>query len=146
MTRSLQFSVSKIINAPLSFVYRWCTDFREDDQKITDQRRRIRIHERTATRFIMSVRDRHGAKIVSAARIVTLKPPDSWHLDWIGDEYDEKGDYRLTKLGSRRTRFSATFKVASIKPGAPTKQEMRRNVTAVWDKYTRALEKDYASR
>ncbi len=143
MTKSFQFSISRIINASLPFAYRWCTDFREDDYKISSQKRRIRIYERTTNRLIMSVRDRRSDKLVSAARIVTLKPPDSWHLDWIGDENDEKGDYHLSRLGSHRTRFNATFSVTTKTADAPTKKEMQRSVDAVWDKYTRALEKDY---
>ena len=89
----------------------WWTDFREDDVKITGQKRRVTILERTSNRIIMSVRYRSRGKIQNAARIVTLKPPDAWHLDWIGDDQDETGDYKLTRLDNRRTRLSVLFRV-----------------------------------
>ena len=141
--KPFQFSVSKIINAPLPFVYAWCTDFREDDYKISGQNRRIAIFERTANRFIMSIRDKRNSKVVTAARIVTFNPPNSWHLDWIGDENDERGDYRLTRLGAHKTRLNATFKVKPKASDAPRKSEMQKNVNAAWNRYASALEKDY---
>jgi hypothetical protein len=97
---SLQVSVSRKINAPLSFVYAWWTDFSEGDPKITGQKRRLIILERRANRIIMSVRYTSHGRILTAARIVTLKPPNAWHLDWIGDEDEETGDYQLRRLGA----------------------------------------------
>jgi hypothetical protein len=35
------YRVSRVINAPLKFVYDWCTDFRENDNKIPGSRTRI---------------------------------------------------------------------------------------------------------
>ena len=141
--RSFSVKISRIIYAPLSYVYSWWTDFREDDMKITSQKRRISILERTNNRIIMSVRYRSRDRTKNAARIVTLKPPNAWHLDWIGNELYETGDYRLTRLDNRRTKLSVVFKVKSRAASWSDKSIFRKNINSVWDKYVAALEKDY---
>ena len=143
--RPFQFSISKVINAPLSYVFSWCTDFREDDNKLSGQKRRISIFERTKHRFIMSIKTRRGSKVISAARIVSLAPPNAWHLDWIGDENDETGDYQLTRIDGRTTRLNATFKVKPKTSNAPNKKQMAQSVNSAWTNYVAALEKDYKS-
>ena len=140
---ALQVSVSRVINAPLPFVYAWWTDFSERDPKITGQKRRLIILERNAKRIIMSVRYTSHGLVMTAARIVTLNPPNAWHLDWIGDEYDETGDYRLRRLGVRRTRLDAAFKVDYKNRRAPSKLAFLKNIDELWDKYAAALESDY---
>lgn len=132
-----------MINAPLPFVYAWWTDFREDDPQITGQSRTISIFERTANLVIMSVKYVSHGEAKTAARIVSLKPPDAWHLDWIGDEGNEIGDYKLTRLDSNRTRLRAIFRVSSKTPGAYARSTFLKGVNAGWDKYVPALETDY---
>jgi len=144
--RPFQFSISRSINVPISYTFDWCTDFREDDHRLGGQKRRIAILERTEQRFIMSIKTRHGSKVISAARIVSLAPPNAWHLDWIGDENDETADYRLTRLSARKTRLNATFKVKPKTSSAPKKEQMIKSVNLSWDQYISALENDYKAR
>jgi hypothetical protein len=138
--------ISRVINAPLSFVYSWWTDFREDDPKITGQERTISIFEHNGSRIIMSVSHQSDDKTVSAARIVSLMPPDAWHLDWIGDEFDETGDYKLTPISSGRTKLAAIFKVKPKTTNCPDKANLRKNINEVWVKYIEALESDASNR
>lgn len=145
MTRQLSFTVkvSRKIMAPLSFAYAWCTDFREDDPQISGQKRRILMLEKTKGRFIMSATSKSHGRTVTAARIVSLNPPNSWHLDWIGDEHDETGDYRLTRLSGSATRLRMTFKVRNKTPRTSGKAAFVKEINAMWDKYVQALEGDY---
>jgi hypothetical protein len=46
------YHVSEIINAPLRFVFDWCTDFREDDNQITGSKTLRKIMQRTKRRAI----------------------------------------------------------------------------------------------
>ena len=124
-------------------MYAWWTDFREDDPKITGQKRRLAILERNAQRIIMSVRYTSHSRVMTAARVVTLKPPYAWHLDWIGDEFGETGDYRLRSLGARKTKLHAIFKLNYKHRRAPSKLLFLKNTNEMWDKYVAALEKDY---
>jgi hypothetical protein len=75
---------------------------------------------------------------------VALHPPNAWHLDLAGQENDEIGDYRLTRLGQRKTRLDMTFKVKYKIIRAPTRQQESKQTNEVWDKYVAALERDYA--
>jgi hypothetical protein len=73
------YRVRKIINAPLRFVYDWCTDHREDDNKITGSTAEFRILQKTNRRVIyLRTNESHG-KTVTAVKMVTLRPPNAWH-------------------------------------------------------------------
>jgi hypothetical protein len=141
--RPFRVTISRVINAPLPFVYAWWTDFREDDPTITGQRRTISILNRSTNRFIMSVRYKSRGRDRTAARIISLEPPDSWHLDWIGDEHNETADYKLTRVGNWKTRARATFEVINRTPTTISRPGFLKNVDAVWDRFLAALESDY---
>ena len=144
MGRNHTYRASRIINAPLRFVYNWCTDYREDDNKIAGSRTRRIILQKTKRRVVFTTTQRRRGKTVSTVRIVTLHPPNSWQLDKVGEEADEIGDYRLTRLGPRKTRLDMTFKAKYKIANAPTSEEDTKQTNRVWDRYTAALEKDYA--
>lgn len=144
--RTGTYRISKTINAPLRFVYDWCIDFREDDHKITGSKSRRTFLEKTRQRVIYAIRYPSDGKFKHALNIVTLHPHRGWHLDSFGEEDDELGDYRLRKLGPRRTRLDMVFiekwKVAEV----PSKAEYLKDTNRIWDKFAAALEKDYKNR
>jgi hypothetical protein len=146
LTTCHTYHISKMINAPLKFVYNWCVDFREDDPKIWGSKTRRIILQKTKRRIIYMSTLRRRGKATSAVRIVTLHPPNAWHLDLVGQEGDETGDYRLTSLGPKKTRLNITFKVKYKIANAPTKEKDTKETNEVWDKYIAALERDYAHR
>jgi len=138
--------VSKIINAPLRFVYDWCTDFREDDRKMIGSRRKRIILQKTKRRVVYIYIYRRGGKVRSAVNIVTLQPPNAWHLDSPGQDCDEIADYRLTMLSPKKTRLDITFKEQYKIPRAPSRVQDAKDLNEAWDKYVAALERDYARR
>jgi len=139
--------VSKTINAPYHYVYDWCTDFREDDGKITGSKSQRKILEKTKKRVIyVQIYKGGDGKQKVAANIVTLRPPNSWHLDFFGEEDDETGEYVVKDLGKDKTRLDMVFKenwknIVKI----PSIEEQTKQTNKVWDKYVKALEKDYNS-
>ena len=143
-TRSHTFHVSKTIMAPLRFVYDWCTDYREDDTKITGSKAKRKILLKTKHRVVYATNYKSRGRPRSAVNVVTLHPPLSWHLDFIGDDDDEVGEYRLTKLAPKMTRLDMTFAENYKTRGAPTTAQDVKHTHQVWDKYIAALEKDYA--
>lgn len=145
-TRSHTYHVSKTINAPLRFVFEWCTDFREDDPKITGSKRKRKILQKTEHRVIYTTSYKSGGKRRTAVNVVTLHPPKAWHLDFIGDEDDEVGEYRLTKIGSKRTKLDMTFKEHYKIRNSPTKAQDVKQTREIWGKYAAALEKDFRRR
>jgi hypothetical protein len=89
---------------------------------------------------------RSDGKLRSAVDVVTFHPPRAWHLDFIGDEDDEVGDYVLTSLGPRKTRLDMSFTEHYKVRGAPTRAQDLKHTYEIWDKYVAALEKDYGRR
>ncbi len=142
-TKNHTFRVSKTLNAPLRFVYRWCTDYRETDPNITGSKTKRKILLKTEHRVIYTTTYISGGKPRTAVDVVTLYPPRAWHLDFVGDEDDETGDYVLKKVGPRRTRLDMTFTEHYKIRKAPTKAQDTKHTHEVWDKYAAALEKDY---
>ena len=137
--------VSKVIKAPLNYVYYWCTDYREDDNKITGSKTKRIILQKTKRRVIYVSTNKLRGKTISSVDIVTLRPPNAWHLDFVGQEGDEIGEYKLTRIGPRKTRLNMTFKIKYKIANPPTKQEDTKTTSKFWDKYVAAAEKDYAS-
>jgi hypothetical protein len=144
--RTGTYRVSKIINAPLRFVYDWCTDFREDDYKMTGSKSRRTFLERSRKQVIYAIRYPSGGDTKHAVNIVTLHPPRSWHLDSFGEEDNEFGDYRLTRLGPGKTRLDMVFREEWKIAKVPPKAEYLKDINRIWDKYAAALEKDYKNR
>ena len=139
-------AVSKVIHAPISFVYNWCTDYSPDDSKLTRSKTRRIILNKTPRQAIYLETFRRNGKSMCAVNIVSLKPPTRWHLDYVGQEADEIGEYRLTRHGPKTTKLDMRFKVKYKIPDAPTKVEETKQTNIVWDKYVRALEEEFASR
>lgn len=136
------YRISKTINAPIRFVYDWCTDYREDDYKIVGSKSRRTFLEKTKQRVIYAIRYPSDGKTMHAVNIVTLHPSRGWHLDSFGEEDDEFGDYRLTKLGLRKTRLDMVFREKWKIADVPPKAEYLKHIGGIWDKYVAALEKD----
>ena len=142
--KSHGFHVSKIIHAPLRFVYEWCTDYRETDPRITGSKSKRKILMKTSHRVVYVVSYRSRGKMRSGVDVVTLYPSKAWHLDFVGDEDDESGDYVLSSLSPRKTRLDMTFTERYKVSKAPSKAQDARHVRELWSKYAVALERDYA--
>ncbi len=145
-TKTHSFRVSKIIHAPLAFVYDWCTDYRESDPKITGSKAKRKILLKTVRRVVYTSAYKSGGKPKTAVDVITLYPPKWWHLDFIGDEDDETGDYKLTGLGPRKTRLDMSFIEHYKMRKPPTKAQDVKHTHEVWEKYAAALEREYARR
>ena len=140
------FHVSKLIRAPLRFVYNWCTDYRETDPQLTGSKSKRAILLKTKHRVVYTVSYRNRGKPRSAVDVVTLHPPNWWHLDFVGDDDDETGDYTLTPLGASKTRLDMTFTERYKIRGAPSKAQDTKSTHVFWDKLVAGLEKDYSRR
>jgi len=151
-TKSHSYHLSRTIHAPLRFVYDWCTDFRDSDPEIapdiltigSKNERKVLLKTKHRVVYVMSYKSQGKQK--SAVDVVTLHPPKAWHLDFVGDEHDEVGDYLLTSLGPRKTKLDMTFTEHYKIRGAPTQAQDLKHTHEVWDKYIAALKKDYSRR
>lgn len=140
------YRISKTINAPLKFVYEWCTDFRDDDGKLTGSKSKRHVIEKTKNRAIYVIDYVINGKPTWHASVVALKPPDSWHLETACDPYEsETGEYKLTPLGKKKTRLDMVFIVKYNNPPykIDSKKEWEKDTHDFWDKLILALDRDY---
>ena len=136
--------ISKIINAPKKFVFYWCTDFSEDDPKITGSKSIRKILDKTKKRAVYAslyAGDDGTQKI--GVNDVTLKPPDAWHLDYVGEEDNEVADYELTSLGKNKTKLSMVFKEKYKVSNFDSEEESEKRISRIWDMYVSALESEF---
>jgi len=141
--------VSKTINAPLRYVYEWCTDYRPDDGRLQRKDRirpRFRVIQVSPHRVIRIRLHPNGSTDPDiAVDVVRLDPPSDWHTDQI-DEADRMAiDYHLVKLGPRKTRLELLVTERWVTRDFPTRSELRRRVSATWDRLSSAIEKSYRS-
>jgi hypothetical protein len=139
------YRVTRTINAPIKFVYNWCTDYREDDNELTGSKAQFKILQKTSHRVIYLRTIQREGKTSIAVKIVTLRPPKAWFLDQVGDDEDATAVYTLTRLGPKRTRLDMKFTENYKITDAPTREQDKKQTDQMWDKYVTALEKDYIS-
>jgi hypothetical protein len=141
------YSVTKVIQAPLKYVYDWATDYTEGDNAIWGGKNPRIMLLKTKTRVIYAYYSESvNGKPKLAVRIVTLHPRTySWHLDYYGEEAFETGEYKLTRLGKEKTRFHMVIKSKWKNGKGPSASHLQKHTTYVWTKYAEALEEDYRS-
>lgn len=138
-----KYKISETFNAPIEYVFAWCTDFREDDNKYTGSKTVRKILEKTPERVIWHVRYKEGKGFAEGVRAVWLNPPKSWHLDTCGDGR-EVADYELTPLGKSKTRLDMKFVVTyDSKKEVEDKDEWEEDGIKHWRIYKKALEADF---
>lgn len=132
-------------NAPMKYVHEWCTDYREDDSKLIGAKFVRHIIERSKNRVVWIAHSNPDGDDVEVLRYVTLKPPNAWHLDGVGEPENIKGEYRLSSLGKERTRLEMKFRVAYKSKRPVPKKVWEGDNARDWERYKAALEKDYTT-
>lgn len=137
------YKVSVTFNAPIDFVFKWCTDFREDDGKMTGSKTKRHFLERTKKRIIWVVSYNEGGEPKEGVRVVRLMPPDAWHFDTCGDSR-EAGDYKLVSLSKNKTRLDLVFNVTyDNRKDVESRDTWQKETKDLWAVYSKYLEKDY---
>jgi len=137
-----KYKLSETFNAPLDYVFKWCTDFREDDNKMIGSKTERKILEKSPERVIWRVRYKDGKGYAEGVRAVWLHPPNSWTLDTCGDGR-EVGEYKLKALGKSKTRLDMKFVVTyDSKDEVEDKEEWEADGVKHWKIYKKAIEAD----
>jgi hypothetical protein len=141
----VKYGISVTFDAPLTFVYKWCTDFHADDPKIIGAPYTRHVIEKTKSRAIWIQHYSRGGVEMEGVRIVNLTQPRSWHLESVNEELYRSGDYILTSLGRGKTKLTIKLKTdyRTIEPVSAFK--LNQDLTEDWEKYGAALQKDYDS-
>ncbi len=137
------YKLSKKFNAPLDYVFKWCTDFCDDDPKLIGSKTVRKILEKDDERVVWRVRYKEGKGFAEGVRYVALKPPNAWYLDTCGDGR-EVGEYKLTSLGKNKTKLEMKFTVTyDSKKEVEDKDEWEKDSDQHWSIYKKALEADF---
>jgi hypothetical protein len=141
--------VSKVVEAPLAYVYGWCTDYRADDWRLGRKGwakpafRVLRVSPRRVIRVRLKSNGPRNPDI--AVDVVRLDPPSDWHTDQI-DEADRMAiDYHLVRLGPRKTRLEMLITERWVTPNFPTRGELRDRVSGTWERFKELIEERYRS-
>jgi hypothetical protein len=139
-----RYRVTVDFRAPLDFVYRWCTDYRPDDGRLEGEPYRRRILSRSARRVVFEdlEEDRDGWNL---SRVwVDLHPPARWHAERRGNRREYSVDYRLRPLAPGSTRLEFDCRRRTLVPERPVSKAGRERAwTEMWNRFRRALERDY---
>ncbi|MCI4362995.1 MAG: hypothetical protein L3K13_01635 [Thermoplasmata archaeon] len=131
----------------MPFVYRWCTDFRTDDHRLTDSIYHYRAEVvRLGPRRLLRIITLPGEEFASGTEVelIRLGPPDRWRLDLVSAALDETGSYRLRRLGPRRTRIEMRFEKQWRLRRVPGERQYGTLFRRVWDLYAVTIERAYA--
>ncbi len=137
------------IHAPVEYVFDWCTDFREDDPKITGSASKRLVLEKSPSHAIyVALADERNNEGMTPGRIYLVKfePPYSWHPEAHGKGFDTIGTYRLSRISDRMTWPRVNFKHAyydasKLSSKKSKESESKKN----WKKYVLSLERDFKS-
>jgi hypothetical protein len=137
--------LSKRIEAPLQYVYDWCTDFRTDDGKFSKSKPRYQVLRPSKDRVIRIRASGSPQSPVLALELIRLNPPKGWHVDQIDESDLETTEYRLTRLGPRRTRITLDIVERWMTAKHPSRSEWVEGAGRYWDGLVDALEARHRS-
>lgn len=140
--------VVKTIDAPLGYVYDWCTDYRSDDWKVSKPGTHPQFRViRPSLHRVLRIRITPGKSTDPAVAVdlVRLEPPDAWHTDQIDEDDRETVDYKLTALSPTRTRLDLFVTERWVVPEHLNREGVRRRVSGAWDRYVGLIEARYRS-
>ena len=144
------YQVNVVLDAPLAFAFRWCTDYTPEDAKFAGEDRTIhlvrKIIERRKHRVVFENVYDQGRGWGWERHTVTLHPPDRWHSEGRGNYHESILDYKLSPLSEDRTRFEMHWRSRpvglSVGP-RPSAKIIERSVENLWRKRARALATEF---
>jgi hypothetical protein len=144
IVESYSFHISKTVDAPIKFVYTWCTDFRVDDGKLSKSKPRYKVIRVSPDRVVrIRISSQRVRAPAVALELVRLRPPNSWHVDQIDETDLAAANYKLTRLGPNRTRVTITGTERWMTRIHPDRSEYIEHVGSYWDTLVAALEARY---
>jgi hypothetical protein len=132
-------------NAPLPFVFRWCTDYQPSDARLEHESFRRKILERSRRKVVYEDIEEIAGGWSWRRHVVTLGPPNRWHSESIGNYRDIELDYVLRELPGGRTemKFLGRRRPVLLGGANPTAQEFGKSMEASWHLFRKHLERDY---
>ncbi len=142
---SPEYRIRVSFGVPLDFAFAWCTDYAPEDPSLEGESYQRKIIERTSHRVIFEDLEENEDGWDWGRDVVTLLPPNRWHMDGVGNRRDVTADYLLSPLPDGRTRFDLRW---SRRPNVPeakklTKGQREASAMRAWKRFGAAMEQDY---
>src|SRR5436309_640182 len=109
---------------PLAFAFAWCTDYTPEDASLEGDSYQRKIVERTPRQVIFEDLEESDDGWNWSRDVVTLRPPNRWHMDGVGNRRDVTADYVLSPLPDGRTRFDLRWS-RRASPGTRSRGRLR---------------------
>ena len=140
-----EYRIRVSFRVPLDFVFAWCTDYTPDDAKLEGESYQRKVIERTSRRVIFEDLEETKDGWQWGRDVVTLLPPNRWHMDGVGNYRDVTADYRLTRLKDGGTQLELRWKRRPKDPSAAELTKAQREASALqaWKRFAAAMERDY---
>ena len=138
--------ISKEVAVPIRYAYDWCTDFRTDDGKFSGSGPSFRVLRLSKDRIVrVRSSSKRSDSLKVAVELIRLHPPDAWHLDQIDEADLNTVDYKLTRVGAKKTRLTLDLVERWMIPDYPSKSEWVLGTNQYWDELLAELEARYRS-
>lgn len=136
--------VTVTFDVPLKYAFEWCTDYTPQDAALEGESYERKILDRKPRRVVFEDLEEGESGWVWSRDIVTLRPPNRWHAEGFGSHRTMTADYVLTELPDGRTKFELRWWRTPTALGKRIPRAQReKESTAAWEKFARAMEKDY---
>jgi len=142
---SPEYRIRVSFGVPLDFAFAWCTDYTPDDPGLEGESYQRKVIERTPKRVIFEDLEETEDGWVWGRDVVTLLPPNRWHVEGVGNRRDVTADYILSPLPDGRTRFDLRWRRRPKTPEKKrlTKAEREASAMTAWKRFAAAMERDY---
>ncbi len=139
------YQISIELPAPLDFAFAWCTDFSPEDSRLEGEAYARKVIERTPRRIVFEDLEETTTGWVWTRDVVTLLPPNRWHMEGAGNRRDVVADYRLSPLPGGRTRLDLRWRrrplVHEAKP--LTKGQREASTMRAWKRFAAAMKRNH---
>ena len=139
------YQIDVSFRVPLDFAFAWCTDYTPNDAKLEGESYQRKIIERGPRHVVFEDLEETKNGWAWGQDVVTLLPPNRWHMDGVGNRRDVTADYKLSRLPDGRTRLDLRWKrrpkVAAAKE--LTKAQREADALRAWKRFAAAMERDY---
>lgn len=142
---SPEYRIRVTFGVPLDFAFAWCTDFTPMDARLEGESYERKIIEHAPRRVVFEDLEGSETGWIWSRDVVTLRPPNRWHMEGSGNRREVIADYVLSSLPDGRTQLELRWKRRPTVPEAKplTKAGREASTTRAWKRFAAAMERDY---
>ena len=105
-----EYRIKVAFRVPMDYVFAWCTDYTPDDGRLEGEKYARRIIERSARRVVFEDLEDTKEGWLWNRDVVTLRPPNQWHMEGIASRADVTADYVLSNIEAKLKKAGCGLK------------------------------------